>query len=97
MTALLMQYLVPILSVLGGLIALVLAAFSVGKSKEKVKATEALKRDIEKRAAERVIEAKAAANKQVEIIKGANDVKNDVNKLDNNSATDELRNEWQRD
>lgn len=65
-------------------------AHSVGKSRAQAAA--------EKAEASREIEAvKNTAAKELQTLKGANDVKNDVNKLDNGDVVDQLRSKWQRD
>lgn len=86
MNALILKYLAPI----GAFLLALFAAFVVGKSKQKAKD--------EKKAVEvKVKKVEAVAVKQVETIKGANDVKNDINKLEPNDAASELRDKWQRD
>jgi len=83
MNALFIKYILPVLALIGAL----LTALFVGKSKEKAK-------NLEKQNIEKQVAVKAAADKQVEIIKGANDVKNDINKLEPDIAADKSRSFW---
>jgi len=86
MNALFIKYVLPVLALIGAL----LTALFVGKSKEKAK-------NLEKQNIEKQVAIKAAAEKQVETIKGANDVKNDINKLEPDVAANRLRDDWSRD
>ncbi len=84
------KYVYIVFAALSVLATAIFAALNAGKSKEAAA-------NAKRQADARVVNAETVANKQVETIKGANDVKNEVNKLDAGNAADKLRNEWQRD
>lgn len=82
-----------ILTALGLIVSAVVLYFTgkkSGESKEKTK-------QAEQTAVKEVEAARDAAKVQIETSKGAANVRNEVNKLNDGSAADELREQWSRD
>lgn len=68
-----------------------------GESQAKVKAAEQRIKDNEAIAVREIDAARDAAAKEVETVKGANDVHSNINRLDSGDAANKLRDEWSRD
>lgn len=85
----------------GALVVAIFAALSVGKAKGKAQAAEdsANERaaDREAIAVRQVNEAREASNRQVEAVKGANDVQANNAGLSDDDVSKRLRDEWSRD
>ena len=85
-----------IIAAIGGILAALFAAFSVGKAKANAKATEQRSADKEALGARIIEETKAASQREVKTVQGANDELSKVNAMSADDLANELRDNWTR-
>lgn len=78
-------------------LVLLFGVYSSGRKSEQAKAAKKEVADAQRKAVIETEQAREAAKREIETVKGANDVQSKINRIDSGDVVERLRSDWSRD